>query len=741
MMTLVLCFVTVPDSATRAATTLTDNKTGTEDGYDYELWKDTGTTSMSLTGGGTFSCEWSNINNALFRKGKKFDSTKTYKELGNISIDFACDYNPNGNSYLCVYGWTKSPLVEYYIVESWGTWRPPGATSKGQVTIDGGTYDIYETTRVNQPSIEGNTTFEQYWSVRTTKRNSGTISVSKHFAAWESMGMKMGKMYETALNVEGYQSSGKANVYKNNINIGGSSSESDTQPTTQSPTQATTSKIVDPDTSGCYFHSTFENGSDNWSSRGSAKVSDSSDSAFAGSKSLSVTGRTDAWNGAAYSLDSSVFQPGNTYSFGTMVRQNSGSAQDMVLSLQYDDASGKTQYVNVAKANAASGTWTKLENTAYTIPSGATNMLLYVETPENLIDFNIDEAFGGVKGTSISSGSSQSTTSAQQPTTGSATVYGDANCDGKVDISDVVAVRRSLIDSTTFKLKAQGEINADVHETGNGVNAQDAVTIQQKILGLIEFNVPVNTVTTKVTTNAATTVTTTTTKTALKEGQWDNQADISWIDKSKPMVAICFDDGPVGTASSSTSTRIQNALSQNGAHATFFYWGNRITSANQAEIARADQLGFEVANHTYTHPYLTNLSADGIKQEVNKTADILSGIIGKKQNYLIRPPYLAVNDTVKQNCGAPLITCGVDSQDWNNASKDQIINTITSKMANGTLKNQVVLMHETYSTTAEAMEYLAPYMKKQGWQIVTVSEMFKANGKDMYNGQVYTSAN
>ena len=46
-------------------------------------------------------------------------------------------------------------------------------------------------------------------------------------------------------------------------------------------------------------------------------------------------------------------------------------------------------------------------------------------------------------------------------------------------------------------------------------------------------------------------------------------------------------------------------------------------------------------------------------------------------------------------------------------------------------------MHETYDTTAEAMEYLAPYMKEQGWQIVTVSEMFKANGKEMKNGEVY----
>ncbi|OPX42312.1 endo-1,4-beta-xylanase A precursor [Ruminiclostridium hungatei] len=205
----------------QAATTITSNATGKIDGYDYELWKDNGTTSMTLNGGGTFSCQWSNINNALFRTGKKYNETQTHQQLGNISINYACNYQPNGNSYLSVYGWTVDPLVEYYIVESWGSWRPPGSTSKGTITVDGATYDLYETTRVNQPSIKGTATFQQYWSVRTSKRTSGTISVSDHFKAWESRGMKMGKMYEVSFVVEGYQSSGKADVTTMTINVGG----------------------------------------------------------------------------------------------------------------------------------------------------------------------------------------------------------------------------------------------------------------------------------------------------------------------------------------------------------------------------------------------------------------------------------------------------------------------------------------------------------------------------------------
>ena len=194
---LLLCIgMMIPSVSAQAATTIYNEKTGVEDGYDYALWKDYGDTSMTLNGGGNFSCWWDNIGNALFRKGKTFDCTKTYSQIGNISIDYGCYYQPEGNSYLCVYGWSRNPLVEYYIVDSWGTWRPPGASSKGQITVDGGTYDVYETTRYNQPSIDGNTTFKQYWSVRTSKRTSGTISVTEHFKKWESLGMPMGKLFE-----------------------------------------------------------------------------------------------------------------------------------------------------------------------------------------------------------------------------------------------------------------------------------------------------------------------------------------------------------------------------------------------------------------------------------------------------------------------------------------------------------------------------------------------------------------
>ena len=130
----------------------------------------------------------------------------------NQVVNYGVNYQPNGNSYLCVYGWTQDPLVEYYIVDSWGSWRPPGGDLMGAVDSDGGTYDIYRTQRVDQPSIEGTATWYQYWSVRTEKRESGTITVANHFSAWEGVGLNLGSLYEVSLCVEGYQSSGTADV-------------------------------------------------------------------------------------------------------------------------------------------------------------------------------------------------------------------------------------------------------------------------------------------------------------------------------------------------------------------------------------------------------------------------------------------------------------------------------------------------------------------------------------------------
>ena len=194
----------------------TDQITGEKDGFRYELWNQNsqGTACMTLGSGALFSGNWSGIENYLARRGLGFNQTQEHQEIGKFFADYNCTYSPSGesgNSYLSIYGWTVDPLVEYYIIEDWRKWIPSmqdGAKSKGSITINGSIYDIYESTRVNQPSISGNTTFQQYFSIRRDKRSSGTINISDHFDKWESLGMDMGKLHEVSFVVEGYQSSG-----------------------------------------------------------------------------------------------------------------------------------------------------------------------------------------------------------------------------------------------------------------------------------------------------------------------------------------------------------------------------------------------------------------------------------------------------------------------------------------------------------------------------------------------------
>lgn len=432
MLMTVGCFFTVPVS--QQASAADQQQIGNKDGYDYELWNQwgQGSAEMQVGSDGAFSCSWSGIENCLFRTGKKLEKTKKYSEYNGIYIDYDVEYEPKGNSYMCVYGWTENPTVEYYIVEAWGSWRPPGSTnSLGTVEANGNKYDIYKTVRTNQPSIHGTETFEQYWSVRqdnpaqnnVKKEITGRISVSKHFDAWAKAGLDMsGTMYEVALNIEGYQSNGSANVIKNGLVIGSGDGDGEGPITPPEP--------VEPDEDGYFFHSDFESDTDSWAGRGDASVQTIGSETYSGDRSLSINGRTDSWNGAARSLSTSVFVPGNSYSFSLFAMQNETASEDFKLTLQYTK-DGEENYDTIAKATGAKGEWVQLANTSYTIPTGATNLLIYAETDNSTTNFYIDEAVGAVNGTVIKPEKTVQ--------------LGDVNNDGKIDIADLQELQNFIL--------------------------------------------------------------------------------------------------------------------------------------------------------------------------------------------------------------------------------------------------------------------------------------------------------
>lgn len=193
-------------------------------GYHYEMWIQDGTSGTAcLTVYGSdarFKVAW-NLGGYGFvaRVGRFFDQTKTDEQLGWITADWEHTKTGTGTSWVGIYGWTVDPLMEYYIIEDWIGWRPQ-YTKKGVITVDSGEYDVYFNTRVNQPSIKGTNTFNQWYSVRKTPRLGGHISISEHFSQWKALGMPTGKLYEAKLKVEGLSGSGTVDFTKATVTVG-----------------------------------------------------------------------------------------------------------------------------------------------------------------------------------------------------------------------------------------------------------------------------------------------------------------------------------------------------------------------------------------------------------------------------------------------------------------------------------------------------------------------------------------
>ena len=184
---------------------------GTAGGFTWTLWanlQNGGTGCMTPYGkGAAFTATWTNPNDFLAREGFQWDETKSYDQYGTVYADYSYKRtgSAGGYSFIGIYGWSNNPLVEYYIVDDWfGSGSPPtgGGTMKGSFTMDGATYNIYQHTQNNQPSIHGTATFPQFFSVRQTPRQCGHISISEHWKKWNSLQMTLGKMYEAKLLLE-----------------------------------------------------------------------------------------------------------------------------------------------------------------------------------------------------------------------------------------------------------------------------------------------------------------------------------------------------------------------------------------------------------------------------------------------------------------------------------------------------------------------------------------------------------
>lgn len=201
------------------------------------------------------------------------------------------------------------------------------------------------------------------------------------------------------------------------------------------------------------------------------------------------------------------------------------------------------------------------------------------------------------------------------------------------------------------------------------------------------------------------------------------------FDPDKPMIALTFDDGP-----NYNTNKIIDILNNFKVKATFFVLGQNIEGHEEILTKMANN-NLEIGNHTYSHKLLTKMSPEKIQEEVNKTNDLITNITSK-QPTLLRTSYGSFTKKIRSSVDMPIIIWNIDTLDWKYHSSERIANSILSKVKDG----DIILMHDIYNATANALEIAIPKLLEQGYQLVTVSELFYYKNISLEKGQVYSNA-
>jgi peptidoglycan/xylan/chitin deacetylase (PgdA/CDA1 family) len=209
----------------------------------------------------------------------------------------------------------------------------------------------------------------------------------------------------------------------------------------------------------------------------------------------------------------------------------------------------------------------------------------------------------------------------------------------------------------------------------------------------------------------------------------DPSDDSGSIDPSKPMLALTFDDGP-----SRYTTQILDVLTEYGGNGTFCVVGNRVESfSDTARLITAQ--GSQIMGHSWDHKQLTKLSEDEIISELRETIRVINDATGISP-VMYRPPYGAVNDTLKavsKDLGLSLVNWSVDTRDWESRNADAVYANIMKDARDGS----IILCHDLYESTANAVARAIPELVAQGYQLVTVEELLSLTGTPIEPGEVY----
>lgn len=203
------CSAPMPAMPTSGGTTHCGSyRTGKAGTQSWELWSNSysGNACITYYTEPAFSAKWNNNGDFLARLGIEWGG-KTIATLGTVTAEYTFKKSGSGGgfSYIGVYGWAKSPCVEYYIIDdSYGAmpFNPWNMQGKGSATIDGEVYKFFAGQSNGTGGSRCGTPFQQYWSVRQKGRQCGVMTITKHFEEWKKVGMSMDSILEAKILAE-----------------------------------------------------------------------------------------------------------------------------------------------------------------------------------------------------------------------------------------------------------------------------------------------------------------------------------------------------------------------------------------------------------------------------------------------------------------------------------------------------------------------------------------------------------
>ena len=199
------------------------------------------------------------------------------------------------------------------------------------------------------------------------------------------------------------------------------------------------------------------------------------------------------------------------------------------------------------------------------------------------------------------------------------------------------------------------------------------------------------------------------------------------VASTEKVVALTFDDGP----NPPYTHRILDVLERYGVPATFFCVGLH-ASAHTEELARMTEAGHGLANHTWSHPFLPDLSVAEFAAQLERTDEAVARVAGEQGSRLFRPPYGSRSPQIldwlaRQDTGS-VVLWDVDAEDWALPGADAIARTVLGRTAPGS----IVLMHDgggDRSQTAQALPAIVEGLLDRGYRFSRVDELIAAAGQ------------